>query len=598
MEMLLMQWFKNFSTTTKTLTLVFAMIFLLLIVAFTGYSTNKTIIGIMNTMFFNYARPAITMSDMNARAIQNRRMIMSMAIISDQGQSENYEKRVRENRKIINEELDQYGSTIDLPEEKTLFENLKRVGSELAVKQDEALAIGMLPPEEAPDGFISRLVGNGDIATLENEYIRIAGEIVQILSDDCEKRNVWANKEAGKGAIIVIVTSISAIAIGLLMGILISRTITGPIKKIQESVGHFAEGDLVNKFPTTGKDELAVMGRGLQDMADNLNRIIGSVQGASGDIITTAQEFSALAQETNATVGEFRSSVEQMSSNLVALAATGEEVNSSVGEVAAGAQTTAEKGTAIAGRVDDAMRAGDNGMSAVRRAANGIEEVARNASETARSVQELGKRTRQIQDFVSQIGGIADQTNLLALNAAIEAARAGEAGRGFAVVAEEVRKLAEESNVAAKNIANLASTITMDLEAVVNMSLENAKGSDGAKELSKETEQVLEIMLGYLKEISSATQDLAAVSEEQAASSEEIASAVQGIATKVQSTADAGEKVRLGIGDIATSAERIAFGSEELSKLADDMNKLMAFFKTESVGALRGSRTAKALLAG
>ena len=186
MEMFLMQWFKNFSTTTKTLTLVFAMIFLLLIVAFTGFSTNKTIIGIMNAMFFNYARPAIAMSDMNARAIQNRRMIMSMAIISDQGQSENYEKRVRDNRKIINDELDQYASTIELPEEKTLFENLKRIGSELAVKQDEALAIGMLPPEEAPDGFISRLVGSGDIASLENEYIRIAGEIVQILSDNCE----------------------------------------------------------------------------------------------------------------------------------------------------------------------------------------------------------------------------------------------------------------------------------------------------------------------------------------------------------------------------------------------------------------------------
>jgi methyl-accepting chemotaxis protein len=105
-----------------------------------------------------------------------------------------------------------------------------------------------------------------------------------------------------------------------------------------------------------------------------------------------------------------------------------------------------------------------------------------------------------------------------------------------------------------------------------------------------------------LKEISTATQDLAAVSEEQAASSEEIASAVQDIATKVQSTAEAGEKVQAGIGDIAASAERIAQGSNELSRLAGEMSDLMAFFKTKDsdggedrVRAVKAPRTPKAL---
>ena len=591
-----MQWFKNFRTTTKALVLVFTMIFLLLVVAFTGYSTSKTIINIMNSMFFDYVQPAIAMSEMKAMAIQNRRMIMNMAVIDDRQQSELFEKRVLDNREKIASVLEQHSKIMTQLSEKALFEDLRRVGSELSAKQDEALAVGKLPLAEIPENFLSRLVNNGDIASLENEYIAIVEKIVNLLIDDCMEKNVWANNDGKKGTVRIIVASIVATFIGLFMGIFISRTITGPLKKIQESIARFAGGDLVNKFPTNGKDELAVMGRGLQDMADNLNRIIGSIQGASHNITTTAQEFLSLAGETTTTVEEFRASVEKMTSNLNILASTGEEVNSSVAEVATGAQTTAEKGTAIAGRVDDAMHAGDNGMSAVRRAADGIEAVARNASSTAKSVQELGKRTRQIQDFVTQIGGIADQTNLLALNAAIEAARAGEAGRGFAVVAEEVRKLAEESNVAAKSIAELASTVTGDLDSVVNMSLENAKESDGAKSLSKETEQVIEIMLGHLKEISAATQDLAAVSEEQAASSEEIASAVQDIATKVHSTAEVGHKVRTNIGEISSSAKRIALGSEELSRLADEMDKLMVFFKTEPIDAGdRKKRTLKAL---
>jgi methyl-accepting chemotaxis protein len=190
---------------------------------------------------------------------------------------------------------------------------------------------------------------------------------------------------------------------------------------------------------------------------------------------------------------------------------------------------------------------------------------------------------------VEQIGGIADQTNLLALNAAIEAARAGEAGRGFAVVAEEVRKLAEDSNIAAKSIAELAGTITGDLDVLVNMSLENAKESENAKVLSHETEEIIGSMISYMREISSATQDLAAVSEEQAASSEEIADAVRNIADGVHRTSDAGENIRLGIGGVASAAERMAVGAENLSKLAVNLQGLLAFFKMEDVqiGKLR-----------
>ena len=228
------------------------------------------------------------------------------------------------------------------------------------------------------------------------------------------------------------------------------------------------------------------------------------------------------------------------------------------------------------------MNAGENGIDSVRRAVSGIDSVAANASEAAQSVQELGARTRQIQSFVDQIGGIAAQTNLLALNAAIEAARAGDAGRGFSVVAGEVRKLAEDSNIAAKNIEELASAITKDLDHVVTKSLENANASEGAKSLSRDTEEIIISMLSYLKEIATATQDLAAVSQEQAASSEEIAGAVQSIATKVAGTVNAGEVIRSGVGNVAASAQSMAQGADNLAKLANDMQEMLSFFKTDT----------------
>jgi methyl-accepting chemotaxis protein len=193
---------------------------------------------------------------------------------------------------------------------------------------------------------------------------------------------------------------------------------------------------------------------------------------------------------------------------------------------------------------------------------------------------------------VSQIGSIADQTNLLALNAAIEAARAGDAGRGFAVVAEEVRKLAEESNVAAKNIAELASAITSELDMIVKYSQENADDSSKAKMLSSDTETAIANMLSYLKEIASATQDLAAVAEEQAASSEEIAEAVQGMSGKINDTANAGVNIRTSVAEVAAASEKMAEGSENLSSLSGELQERLSFFRLDE--SSRGGNTAQA----
>jgi methyl-accepting chemotaxis protein len=589
-----MQWFKNLRTMTKILTLVASMVVLLLAVSATGYRTSSGIAEKMEDMYGNYASPAIMMTEAKSLAIQNRRMLLSMITADSQSEKDNYERRMGENQKNASALIEKVEQTQLNQDEKALLAELKRARDEVSKKRAEAISI--VKRGELTDDFNARMRGDGDMAVAENAYIESFNKMASMLTSLAEDMNAEAGAEARGGAIRIAVTSALAVIFGIALGLTVAKMITGPIGRMHARVGTFSEGDLIGEFDTLGKDELAQMGKGLQDMADSLRNIIGSVKDASTRINDTAQEFSALAEETNASVEEFKANVDEMGMNLNALASTGEEVNASVEEVAAGAQTTAEKGTDMARQVDDAMKAGENGMNAVRNAVSGIEGVAKNAAEAAKSVQELGSRTRQIQNFVAQIGGIADQTNLLALNAAIEAARAGDAGRGFAVVAEEVRKLAEDSNAAAKNIEELAKTITGDLDGVVAISLENAKASQSAKDLSVETEDIIASMIAYLKNISGSTQDLAAVSEEQAASSEEIAEAVQSIAARVGSTAEAGENIRSGIGEVAAAAERMAQGADALSGLASGLIDILAFFKMEET-ALRGARASRQMRA-
>jgi methyl-accepting chemotaxis protein len=574
-----MRRFRNLRTMTKILSIVVTMTVLMLIIAYTGYSTSDRIAVRMQDMYVNYAKVSLNMTKAAVLAAENRSFIMSMLDADSGKELESYESRVMENREAIARLIGTLDEERLTQEARNLHGRLKETGPKYRKLQDEAIAIAKSKAgiEELRD----RLSSRGDIGFMENEYVASINSLADDLVKLADETNGRAHAFARSRGEAIALTSLAAVAIGFCLSIVISRTITSPIYGIMNSIGLFSKGDLVSRFPAEGKDELALMGGALQDMTDNLRQVIGAVKDASADILETSREFSALAQQTSASLDGFRANIDDTGSNLSALAATGEEVNASVEEVAAGAQATAEKGTGIAKRVDDAMSAGEGGMSSVRRAVSGIERVVGNAAAAARSVQELGERTRQIQNFVAQIGGIADQTNLLALNAAIEAARAGDAGRGFAVVAEEVRKLAEESNLAAKSIEDLAKTIMGDLETVVKMSLENAKASEDARALSKETESIISDMISYLKDIAGATQDLAAVSEEQAASSEEIAEAVQSISIKVSSSAEAGEHIRAGVEGVAAATERIAKGAEGLSKLSGHLENGLSFFKTE-----------------
>ncbi|GHV50736.1 methyl-accepting chemotaxis sensory transducer [Synergistales bacterium] len=479
--------------------------------------------------------------------------------------------------------------------EKELLAAIQEIGVNFRKLQDKCLELGTrsIADTEGLALFFNEL---DPVATHYNDAVKALSEylISKTLAEQKKAAGLSATAAHSGAAVAAI-----AILVTLFLSVIITRLITVPVGAMKDKIVQFAAGDLSVSFDIEGKDAIAQMGEELDKMAATLRGVMNTVKDAGGQISEAAQDFSAMAEETNASVEEFRANVDEMNVNLSALASSSEEVNASVEEVAAGAQTTAEKGTDIARKVDGAMTAGDNGMNAVKSVVEGIGRVAVSSTAASTAVIELGNRARQIQSFVSQIGSIADQTNLLALNAAIEAARAGDAGRGFAVVAEEVRKLAEDSNIAAKNIAELASTITSDLDNIVDYAQANADDSNKAKELSAETETAISQMITYLRDISSATQDLAAVAQEQAASSEEIAEAVQGMSTKINDTAGASEHIRTSVGEVAAASEKVAEGSESLSTLSGQLQNELSYFSLgdDAGGASRGKKPAKKLKA-
>jgi methyl-accepting chemotaxis protein len=202
--------------------------------------------------------------------------------------------------------------------------------------------------------------------------------------------------------------------------------------------------------------------------------------------------------------------------------------------------------------------------------------IADSVSSTAKRVEELGKSSDQIGRIVNVINDIADQTNLLALNAAIEAARAGEQGRGFAVVADEVRKLAERTSSATKEIAKMIQTLQSETQVAVTAMEEGRKRVDEGVQTTAQAGNSLKEIIGTSENVGSVITQIATAASQQSSATEQINQNMESIAQLVKESAD--------------GAQQSAKACQDLSGLALDLQKMVSNFKLEGGGGKTGDR--------
>ncbi|MBG9587249.1 methyl-accepting chemotaxis protein [Cytobacillus firmus] len=360
-------------------------------------------------------------------------------------------------------------------------------------------------------------------------------ELIAIFGVDIEASLIKTYNKTIVGSLVLAVSLILLVLI--IIQYISLKKMLSPFKVILNNIDEISRGNFRVTMEMKRKGEFGQLNNSLKHMVNNLKTLIGQVSVLSDKVYNTSKDLQVVASNTADTSKELSESVVGISSHLKVQMEGSLEGATAMEEIAIGIQKTAESATVVTEKAENTLLATQKGNEYIQKTINQMGTVSNSVTLSASVISQLGDRSKQIEKIITIISNISDQTNLLALNAAIEAARAGEHGKGFAVVADEVRKLAEQSQKSAVEIANLVKIIQNETENAIQSMERGLSEVNYGEEQIQEVGKIFREIVDSTKNVTEQIQDVSAIFEEMSAGSEQVS------ASLTNSTAIAKESV-------------------------------------------------------
>lgn len=376
------------------------------------------------------------------------------------------------------------------------------------------------------------------------------------------------------GSIIIIMLLVSGVIW------FVARQLTKPLNGLVKYATEIAQGNLaVNAIDIKSNDEIGQLAAAFNDMTEKLRTLVRKIAQTTEQVAASSEELTASAEQSSLAANQVAVSITDVAQGSEKQLQVVNETSKIVEQMAAGIERVAENTNHVAATSNETANAAKDGNKAIEIAIRQMKNIEVTVENSAHVVAKLGERSKEIGQIVDTISGIAGQTNLLALNAAIEAARAGEQGRGFAVVAEEVRKLAEQSREAAKQIAGLIGEIQADTDKAVSAM------DTGTREVKVGTDVVNNANLKFnqitalVEKVSEQGQGISAAMHQMTSGSQQMVLYIKQLDAIAKDTAEQTQTVSAATEEQSASTEEIAASSHALANMAEELQVAVRNFK-------------------
>lgn len=570
-----MSFLKNLKIGVR-LTMGFILIALFVgIVGYEGVINLKTVNNGQHEIFNMSLTPMYTISSIQKNTLENANDLNFLLSLSDPDRikvlADRITRREEETRKMI----DQLKSTNLQNTEKYLLDDFEKnsaayrdiVYQALTLTKENNIA-------QASEKFT-------EAVTVQNSLEQIIDPLRQHKISLAQELNKKGDEIYAKTRNFMFYLTAAAMLLAVILGYVLSRSITRPLKMGLDFAEAVAGGDLTQSIALNTRDEVGTL-------AQTLNRAVLNTRNLVNGIINCAGELNASSQELSATVQEISAQVHTISSNTQGIAASMQETSATTEEMNASGQEIARAADQLAGKADE----GSHTAREIEVRAQEMKAHAENSQAIARNIYieqqknilnaiQDGKVVDKIEEMAGIISEIATQTNLLALNAAIEAARAGEQGLGFAVVAEEVRKLAEQSS---QTVANIQSVTKQVQEAFQNLSV-NAESilKFIDEKVTPDYESLVQTGIQYQADavlVTSLVMDFASSTQQISASIEETTRSIEAVAAGAEMAASGSQEISTSITEMAEALEETARAAQVQSTLAAQLRELVQKFES------------------
>ena len=466
--------------------------------------------------------------------------------INDPQRLSDYREKLDDAIQSLKRNQREYAETIENTEAREKFNQYMALDKEYWARHDQ---FEKLVDAQLYDPIIS--LRENRILPLTDEISVALDELLALEMALIADATEQAGNVATSAKIGVITALIVALILMIVFAFVLTRSIIMPIRQAVEFAKTIAARDLTANVDIDGDDEATVLLKQLQRTQNELRESIAKISESSEQLASTSEELSSVTDDSTRTI-------QQQSEELEQAATAVTELTTAVENVASDAQSASEASEST----DEQAQLGND---RVRKTVTAIEELSQEIGDSSNSVTELANKVTDITKVLEVIRGIAEQTNLLALNAAIEAARAGESGRGFAVVADEVRSLAHKTQQSTVEIEDMVKAINQSSDMSVTTMKRSMEKATSTLDIAREAGEALKQIAQAVSEINTHNTSIASAAEEQANVARDVDKNLVSIRDLSNST--------------ASGAEQTSASSQELSRLAVDLNGLVARFK-------------------